>query len=135
MVAQLLAVNPALADARCSDGWTALHAAAQGGHENVVTQLLAARPCLLHSLTTTKQTPLHLAVFRAHDKVVALLLAAARPIIQGSALNPLPELASIDARDFRGKTVLHCAANHEFDLAVIHYKHSLIELFRESVSF
>ena len=53
---------------------TALHAAAESGHENIVSLLLAEEINAMHCYDYTGRTPLHLAVVKSHEKLVDILL-------------------------------------------------------------
>lgn len=75
LVQRLLAVNQRVElDAADSDGWTALHYAADKGHAAVAECLLkeGAGAC---ARDANKRTPLHLAALGNHVDVVRVLLA------------------------------------------------------------
>lgn len=75
-IAKLLAEWPSLATT-CDGSGTALHVAAENGHDNVVALLLDAGPAdLVEEETLQGRTALHLAAFGGYEKVVAHLLFA-----------------------------------------------------------
>jgi len=78
-----------------SFGVKAFHAAARGGHCNILTLFLAASPDIIHS-AIDRHTALHAAAHDGNDRVVALLLAAS------------PDL-SLKVTE-KGWTALHIAA-------------------------
>lgn len=81
---------------RDSDGWTALHLAAQAGQADVI-RMLARRGARLDSPGLYQQTALHLAADNGHVKAVVALLEAG---------------ASPEVLDARGYTPLALAAAH-----------------------
>ena len=58
-------------------GWTALHLAADGGHDRVVEMLLKAEADV-DKQDRGGRTALHLAAKRGHDRVVAVLKGEGR---------------------------------------------------------
>ena len=72
--AAMLAADTKLATAATPLGQTALHAAAEHGHERVVEKLLAAGAAV-DARTENGMTPLHHAARRGHDAVAKLLLS------------------------------------------------------------
>jgi ankyrin repeat protein len=56
-----------------SNGWTALHRAADGGHDESV-QLLLERGANVNAKTPDGQTPLHRASVKGHNDTVRILL-------------------------------------------------------------
>jgi len=93
----LQTAGPALIDATTGAlDWTALHFAANQGHEGIVRQLLAHRPHLIDKTFPDGWTPLHCALSEGHESIAELLLARK------------PELAFVTDAD--GDTLLHTAA-------------------------
>lgn len=93
-LAKLLALSPEwVNEVVCKS--TALHFAAENGHDNIVAQLLAAGFRQLDAQSGKGHTALHLAASNGHPKVVAQLLAA------GSSLSIV---------DMQRRTPLHLAA-------------------------
>lgn len=78
------------------DGLTALHLAAEGGHEAVADALVAAGAAVDAGTRIGRYTPLHVAARGGHDAIVARLLEA------GAG----PNAATMDS----GVTALHLAA-------------------------
>ena len=86
MVARLIAAGAAVDTATMGkepSGWNAaparatpLLAAAEKGHEAVMTRLIAAGADVNKAWTNDGATPLYMAAWRGHDAVVARLIAA-----------------------------------------------------------
>lgn len=105
LVAKLLAEQPDLKKPetpRSVHGEkTALHWAAEAGHETVVARLLAACPGSTN-ITRCCQNALHLAAANGHSNVVALLLAAKPSLayeVNSSMMNALHVAASREHED------------------------------------
>lgn len=97
-ITALLDADPALVDARSSDGWTPLHLAAHFGHAEVAEMLLdRGAPVDARSTNAMTNTALHAALAGRHLDVTALLLTRG---------------ADVDARQRGGFTALHAAAQH-----------------------
>lgn len=77
-----------------SSQFSALHAAAQSGHLDVV-KLILSNGAFINAKNSTHRIPLHMAASRGHPKVVKYFIQ------NGGALN---------AKDINGLTPLHCAA-------------------------
>jgi ankyrin repeat protein len=95
-VLELVASDPALADAWCANGFTPLHFACFYGHQPVVRSLLAcgAQPSA-RARNESGATPLHHAVSTGQRDIAELLLQRG---------------AEVDLCDHRGYTPLHLAA-------------------------
>lgn len=104
-VAELLITLPVLIDTTDSAGMTALHHAAERGHEQIVTRLLLqAAKYDLRTINHRGETVLHCAAKMGHERVFSQLLAAC------------PDLIDMVCDD--GSTVLHCAAGNGHDSLV-----------------
>ncbi|KAH0611089.1 uncharacterized protein H6S33_011516 [Morchella sextelata] len=98
--------NPNATDAH---GHTALHKACQSGHHSIVTLLLSHGASATAATHKTLQTPLHLAVA---GRLEPTLLGGVELGELGGEVDRvvgalLDAGADVDARDFRGRTVLH----------------------------
>lgn len=138
---RILVENGAKADgAADSDGFTALHFAAQKGHLDVVRSLTSVRRCrsvIAPACTPTGMTnvlPVHLAAEAGHAVVIRFLVAAGSPVdpditlyevsgitplhmaAQNSHLQVVETLlklgADVDRQDGRGYTALHRAVQN-----------------------
>lgn len=115
------------ADVRDQDGRTALHKAAENGHNDVVLALLEHGTDFDAQEDTFDQTPLHLAALNGHKAVVQTLLDhRASPNIKDDdgwmaihvaawtgneeVMKVLLERTEVDARTDDSLTALHCAA-------------------------
>lgn len=87
------------------DGWkeTALHKAAEKGHE-VIVQLLLEKGALVGAINWSNSTPLHLATQHGHIGTVELLLNHG---------------ASIEAMDECKNTPLHLAVRRKYNIATL----------------
>jgi hypothetical protein len=95
-VLELVASDPALADACCANGLTALHFACFYGQHSVVRTLLACgAQASVRARDESGATPLHHAVSTGQRDIAELLLEGG---------------AEVDLSDHRGHTALHLAA-------------------------
>lgn len=95
-VAQLLALDPKLANHVITNERAALLFAAEKGHDKVVAHLLAAK-AQIDFVNENGETALHVAVSNNHEPIVRLLLAAE------------PSLANVASKF--GRVALHYAAS------------------------
>lgn len=86
-----------------SQGWTALHVAAQSGALEVMAELLAAKASV-NVKDKSGWTPLHLAAQTDHEDAVSKLLSNG---------------ADVNAKNSDGWTPLHCAAANNFPKIIV----------------
>lgn len=115
-MARLLAECPSLIDAVDADGYTALHYAANNGHEPLMRKLLAIQPEAIEAITNEGSTVLHLLCASQHFCSKELLERVWR--LQFNALY---------LADNHGHTPLHVAIRHQ--------KAAFIEVFQASLTF
>ena len=135
-VRQALETQPELVNSRDTrlrrEGWTPLHVASMGGHEEVV-RLLLEHGADVHAQKKDGDAALHLATVHRRDKVMRVLLEhgahvnahgkhnstplhrAARGCLARAAKLLLEHGADVNARGHNGGTPLHCASIHGFD--------------------
>ena len=97
MVILFGAANQENLDTPDSFGWTALHRAAENGHEPIV-QFLMDKGCDVNLAATFGGTPLHRAAKNGHARIAALLLGSEKMLV--------------DVQDNYGGTALHRAARN-----------------------
>ncbi|CAG0901624.1 unnamed protein product [Cyprideis torosa] len=105
-IARLLEADPKLVDVRDQDGYTPLHRACYGSHDEVV-ELLLKYDAPVDAQTIDGWTPLHSAALWGADKCMAMLLNAPR--------------INVNAQSNGGQTPLHvaCSSGHTSRVALI----------------
>ena len=97
--ALLLIKSGVAVNAKCKDGWTALHYAVRNGFERVV-QLLIENGADVNAKNNNGATALHYAASKGFEGVVKLLIE---------------KEADVNAKSNNGATALHCAAEQGFE--------------------
>ena len=91
----LVSQDPSFLKTCNKKGWTSLHAAVEGGHQQIAQWLLEQSTELLEMTTQNGSTPLLIAVMRGHRPLVQLLLQKG---------------ARLEATNNQEETVIHLAA-------------------------
>lgn len=118
IVAQLLAVRPRLIDVTVHIfEWTALHLAAENGHETIVAMLMPS----IGVTDSQGRTALHFAARGGHDPIVAQLLAQHPDLIDEPADK---ESAVFEAAKFGHATTAALLIAHKPSLRLEHVGHS-----------
>nr|CRZ23734.1 BMA-TRP-4 [Brugia malayi] len=131
-VAQILLDHHARVDVFDENGRTALHLAAANGHLKL-TQLLLTSKAFVNSKSKTGEAPLHLAAQNGHVKVVSVLVEHHGALLEAITLDNQTALhfaarygqltvaqtllalgANPNARDDKGQTPLHLAAENDY---------------------
>uniref|UniRef100_A0A1I7V877 ANK_REP_REGION domain-containing protein n=4 Tax=Loa loa TaxID=7209 RepID=A0A1I7V877_LOALO len=135
-VAKILLEHHARVDVFDENGRTALHLAAANGHLKL-TQLLLTSKAFVNSKSKTGEAPLHLAAQNGHIKVVSVLVQDYGALLEAITLDNQTALhfaarygqlavaqtlltlgANPNARDDKGQTPLHLAAENDYPAVV-----------------